>query len=173
MTIDTVYNVQPQPPEPAHTRWFPAGAITLGIEHRDVDPEGLAATYGDDDAAMAEIDEHSPDGGFHDTGVSIHVNGTDDGHEYLRFDLFEGEPHYHYVRPSGDHNHVVPIDPVAQGDLFDFAFGCLRHRLDAMLRHAGGAAVADALDAEVQRPVIDEVEVLARRLGDSGGSGGS
>ena len=30
MVIGTVYKVQPQPPEAAHTRWFPAGAVTLG-----------------------------------------------------------------------------------------------------------------------------------------------
>ena len=162
--LGVVYQVQPQPPEPEHTRWFPAGAVTFGVEHRDVDPAGLAATYADDPAAMAEIEEKSPEGGFYDSGVSLHVNGTDDGHEYLRFDLFEGEPHYHYVRPSGDHNHVVPIDPVAHGDLLTFAVGCLRERLEPMLRHAGGDAVADALDPGVQGPVIDEVEALARRL---------
>jgi hypothetical protein len=162
--LGVVYQVQPQPPEPEHTRWFPAGAVTFGVEHRRVDPQALAATYGDDPAAMAEIEQHSPEGGFHDSGVSLHVNGTEDGHEYLRFDLFEGEPHYHYVRPSGDHNHVVPVDPVAHGDLLAFAFRCLRERLGPMLREAGGDAAADALDPAVQHPVLDEVERLARAL---------
>lgn len=164
MDVGIVYKVQPQPPEPAHTRWFPAGAVTLGVEHRAVDPEGLAATYGDDPEAMAEIAEHSPDGGFEDSGVSIHVSGAADGHEYLRFDLFEREPHYHYVRPGGNHNHVVPVDTVAHGDLVAFAFGCLRERLAPMLRHAGGDAVATGLDPAVQGPVFDEVEALARQL---------
>jgi hypothetical protein len=159
--VGVVYNVQPQPPVAEDTRWYPAGAVTFGVEYRVVDPDALAATYGDDAAAMAEIVENSPAGGFSDTGVSIHVNGTDDGHEYLRFDVFDGEPHYHYVRPSGDHNNVVPFDPVADGDMLPFAIGCLRSRLGEMLRHAEGGQVADALDPAVQGPVIDEVEAAA------------
>jgi hypothetical protein len=156
-----IYNVQPQPPVEEDTRWYAAGAVTFGVEYRVVDPEALAATYGDDAAAMAEIIEKSPEGGFADTGVSIHVKGTDDGHEYLRFDVFEGEPHYHYVRPSGDHNNVVPFDAVAHGDMLPFAVGCLRERLGEMLRHAEGDEVADGLDPAVQGPVIDEVEAAA------------
>ena len=152
-----VYNVQPQPPVAEDTRWYPAGAVTFGVEYRVVDPAALAATYADDPEAYAEIVEKSPDGGFSDTGVSIHVNGTDDGHEYLRFDVFDGEPHYHYVWPSGDHNNVVSYDPVASGDMLPFAIDCLRSRLGDMLRHAQGDAVAAALDPAVQGPVIDEV----------------
>jgi hypothetical protein len=156
-----IYNVQPQPPVQEDTRWYPAGAVTFGVEYRVVDPEALAATYGDDAEAMAEIVEKSPEGGFADTGVSIHVNATADGHEYLRFDVFEGEPHYHYVRPSGDHNNVVPFDAVANGDMLPFAIRCLRERLGEMLRHAEGDPVADALDPAVQGPVIDQVEAAA------------
>ncbi len=161
--VGTVYQVQPQPPEEANTRWLEAGAIVIGVEYRDVDPQSLESTYADDPDAWAEIVANSPDGGFADTGVSLHVRGAADGHEYLRFDLFDDDPHYHYVRPSGDHNNVVLLDTVAQGDAFDFAFGCLRDRLAAMLRHAGGDPVADTLDAAVQGPVIDEVEAIARR----------
>ena len=32
--------------------------------------------------------------------LAIHVLGTDDGHEYLRFDVFDREPHYHYLHPA-------------------------------------------------------------------------
>lgn len=165
--VGTVYQVQPQPPDPANTQWFAAGAITFGVEYRDVDPEGLAATYESDPEAWAEIVANSPEGGFADTGVSLHVNGTEDGHEYLRFDLFDDDPHYHYVWPSGDHNNVVPYDDVANGDVFPFAFGCLRQRLDTMLRHAHGDAVADQLVASVQEPVIDAIEKVAYEARDS------
>jgi hypothetical protein len=165
--VGVVYQVQPQPPEADNTRWFPAGAVTFGVEYRDVDPEALAATYASDPEAWAEIVANSPDGGFSDTGVSLHVNGAEDGHEYLRFDLFEDDPHYHYVWPSGDHNNVVPFDAVAYGDVYDFAFGRLRERLEAMLRQAHGDAVADRLDPAVQGPVIDEIEALARQVRDA------
>jgi hypothetical protein len=156
-----VYHVQPQPPDPHSTRWIDAGAVRFGVEYRDVTPESLAATYAGNDSDMAEIVEHSPVGGFSDEGVSIHVCGTADGHEYLRFDVFDDEPHYHYVRPTLDHNNVVPFDPVADGDMLAWAIGRLRTRLADMLVHAGGASVSEALDPAVQGPAIDEVERLA------------
>lgn len=159
--VGTVYQVQPQPPDASNTQWFPAGAVTFGVEYRDVDPNGLEATYGSDPDAWAEIVENSPTGGFTDTGVSLHVCSTDDGHEYLRFDLFDDDPHYHYVWPEGDHNQVVPYDSAAMGDVFVFAFACLRERLDTMLRHAHGDVLADSLVAEDQGPVIDLVESVA------------
>lgn len=169
--VGIVYQVQPQPPEPENTRWFPAGAVTFGVEYRDVDPEALAASYADDPEGLAEIVAKSPEGGFSDTGVSIHVNGSDDGHEYLRFDMFDDDPHYHYVRPTGDHNNVVPFDQVAHGDVLPFVFSSLRDRLDPMLRHAQGEGVADALDPAVQGPVIDEIEALARLVRAAHGPG--
>lgn len=162
--IGTVYKVQPQPPDPEHTRWFPAGALVLGVEYRDVDPESLAATYREDNEAMAEILEHSPDGGFFDSGVSIHVRGAHDGHEYLRFDVFEDDPHYHYVWPQGDHNQVVAYDQAAHGDMLDFALRCLRHRLAPMLEEANGTHLVTALDPAVLDPVIDQVASLARAV---------
>lgn len=168
-----VYNVQPQPPVEEDTRWFSAGAVTFGVEYREVDPAALAETYGDDATAMAEIEANSPEGGFVDAGVSIHVKGTADSHEYVRFDIFDGEPHYHYVRPSGDHNNVVEYDAVAHGDMLDFAIGRLRTRLAEMLTHAGGESVAAELDPVVQSPVIDDVEQLARRARSGAGRSAS
>jgi len=158
-----VYNVQPQPPVEADTRWIEAGALTFGVEYRDVDPASLAATYGTDDAAMDEIEEHSPEGGFVDQGVSIHVRGTDDGHEYLRFDVFDAEPHYHYVRPTGDHNNVVEHDVVANGDMLRWAIERLRSHLTEMLTEAGGAELARHVDPALVAPVIDEVAAMAEQ----------
>ena len=111
-----VYNMQPQPPVEENTRWFEAGVVTIGVEYREVDPANLVETYKDSAEDMAELRERSPEGGFTDEGVSLHVRSTEDGHEFVRFDVFDGEPHYHYVRPTGDHNNVVSFDPVADGD---------------------------------------------------------
>jgi hypothetical protein len=161
--LGVVYAVQPQPPDPNDTHWFEAGAVSLGVEYRSVDPDSLAATYGDDPKAMAEIIANSPDGGFFDTGVSIHVCGTDDGHEYLRFDCFDADPHYHYVAPSGDRNHVVPYDAAAHGDVLTWAVDRCRTRLREMLIQAGGAHVADKLDSAAIGPVLDVVAALATK----------
>ena len=159
--VGIVYNMQPEPPDGANTRWFEAGAIKLGLEYRVVDPERLAEAYAGSAADLAELEAHSPEGGFSDRGVSIHVVGTEDDHEYLRFDAFEDDPHYHYVRPSLDFNHWVPFDAVAGGDILDFSFRCLRERLAAMLEYAGGEAIAKRLDPGRIASALEEVERLA------------
>lgn len=160
-TIGHVYQVQPQPPDEAGTRWIDAGPLTLGVEWREVDPSALAETYAGRPGDMAEIEAFSPDGGFSDVGVSLHVRGTTDGHEYLRFDCFDDEPHYHYIAPSGDSNRVVQFDPVAGGDMLAWALERLRTRLPEMLAAAGGAALAAEVDPAALTPALDEVGRLA------------
>ena len=77
---------------------FAAGAVTLrrGVP-RPRSRESLDETYKDNPEHLAELREQSPEGGFADEGVTIHVFDADDGHEYLRFDVFDDEPHYHYI----------------------------------------------------------------------------
>jgi len=94
--IGKVYGIPPQPHVEEDTRLVPAGAVTFGVEYRDLDPEMLRATYAGNEAQLAELEEKSPEGGFYDEGVSIHVFDAEDMHEYVRFDVFAGEPHYHY-----------------------------------------------------------------------------
>ena len=156
-----VYNMQPQPPVEENTRWFEAGVVTIGVEYREVDPENLVATYKDSAEDMAELRERSPEGGFTDEGVSLHVRSTEDGHEFVRFDVFDGEPHYHYVRPTGDHNNVVSFDPVADGEMLPWALDRLRRRLGDMLTEAGGGDLAPRLDGALLGKVVDEVGSLA------------
>jgi hypothetical protein len=165
--IGKVYNIPPQPPDPENTRYLPAGAITFGIEYRDVDPESLAATYADDPEQLAELEEKSPEGGFSDEGVSIHVCGTDDGHEYVRFDVFDDEPHYHYIHrtPTGAEvvNNVIDFDTAAHGEMLPWAIGCLRTRLPAMLTEADGSHLVPRLDTHLVARVIDDVERIAEK----------
>ena len=165
--IGKVYNIPPQPPAPANTRYLPAGAITFGIEYRDVDPESLTATYAEDPAQLAEFEEISPEGGFSDEGVSIHVCGTDDGHEYVRFDVFDDEPHYHYIHrtPAGAEvvNNVIDFDTAAHGEMLPWAIACLRTRLPAMLTEAEGGHLIPQLDADLIGGVADEVQRIAER----------
>jgi len=159
-----VYKVQPEPMDPAACTRFEAGAVTLVLEYREVDPERLERAYADRPEDLAEIRKFSPEGGFTDTGLSIHVVGARDGHEYLRFDCFQDDPHYHYVHRGGDRNHWVPFDPVSGGDMFGFALGCLRERLATMLDYAGGGDVASALDRQRVLPAVDALEKKARAL---------
>ena len=51
--VGKVYGIPPQPPVEENTRTFPAGAVTFGVEYRDLDPEGLEETYKDNPQYLA------------------------------------------------------------------------------------------------------------------------
>jgi hypothetical protein len=162
--IGKVYNIPPQPPVAARTRDFPAGAVTLGVEYRDVDPEALRATYAGNEAHLAELEQRSPQGGFFDTGVSIHVCAADDGYEYVRFDCFDDEPHYHYIHRTPDGsvvNQVIDFDTVAGGDMLAWALERIRTRLPEMLTTAGGAALAARVDQSAVDAALEQVRTAA------------
>jgi hypothetical protein len=169
--VGQVFNMPPQPPVLEHTRTVSAGVITFGVEYRDVEPESLTETYAANADHLAELEARSPEGGFSDEGVSIHVCATDDGHEYVRFDIFEEEPHYHYIHntpPDAEIvNNVIAFDAVAHGDMLPWAIERLRTRLPAMLTAAGGERLAARLDPALVDPAIDEVDAMARRARDA------
>ena len=156
----TVYTVPPIPPDAEHTTVVDAGAISIGVEYRLLGDAELAANY--EGEQMDEIQGALDGNAVEDNGVSLHVLGTEDGHEYLRFDLFEGEPHYHYIEPSGEKQTIVDYDPVAMGPMLPWALGQIRHRLGAMLERAGGEALVPRLDASRIDASLVEVEKLAR-----------
>jgi hypothetical protein len=162
--IGKVYGIPPQPPFPENTTYLPAGALTIGVEYRNVDPGGLIETYKDNPEHLAELLEKSPEGGFTDEGVSIHVCGTDDGHEYLRFDVFDDDPHYHYIH-AGDEivNNVIDFDVLAHGEMLTWVIERLRTRLPEMLPHAKGERLVPLIDQAQLDPVIDQVEAIASK----------
>jgi hypothetical protein len=160
--IGKVYGIPPQPPVAENTRYFPAGNLSIGVEYRDLDPEGLVETYKDDPAYLAELLERSPEGGFSDEGVSLHVCGAEDGHEYIRFDAFLVEPHYHYNhRGEPIVNNVIDFDGAAHGDMLPWALGCIRSRLDTMLPQAGGNHLVEGLDRDAITSALEQIEPLA------------
>jgi hypothetical protein len=160
--IGTTYAIPPQPPVPEHTRYFGAGNLSLGVEYRDIDPEGLVATYRDNPAHLAELLERSPAGGVTDEGVSLHVCDAEAGHEYLRFDVFDNGPHYHYNHGGPEVvNTVVDFDVVAHGEMLPWALDRIRNRLPEMLAEAGAGALVDGLDRDAVNRAVDEVAVIA------------
>jgi hypothetical protein len=95
------------------------------------------------------------------------VCGTDDGHEYVRFDVFDDEPHYHYIHrtPAGAEvvNNVMDFDSTAHGEMLPWAIGRLRTRLPAMLTEAEGGHLVSQLDSELIGRVVDEVQHIAEQ----------
>ncbi|MDG2308270.1 MAG: hypothetical protein P8R42_27140 [Candidatus Binatia bacterium] len=158
--MGTVYTVPPIPPDERHTTWVPAGVLSIGVEHRLLDDAELAANYGG--AQMEEIQANLKGSAVNDNGVSLHVKAVADDHEYLRFDLFEHEPHYHYIEPSGEKQTIVQFDSVAMGEMLPWALHQLRHRLNEMLAFAGGTELSARVDSEALEAGLRRVEELAR-----------
>ena len=129
-----------------------------------MNPANLQATYGSSEFE-AELFERWPEGGFTDEGVSIHVTDAADGHEYLRFDVFDAEPHYHYVHktPPGAPpvNNVVDFDVASHGEMLPWTIRCLQTRLPEMLVEAGAAHLVDQLDQSAVDRAIETVATMA------------
>ena len=122
-----------------HGATVTAGAITFVVEHRTVQQEGIETG-----------------------GPTVRVLGGDDGHEYLRLDMFHVSPHYHY-EPPDEPERVLMLDTDAEGDAVDWGIAKLRDRLAPMLVAAGGQDLVAALDVATLTAALDDVESLVRR----------
>ncbi|WP_420638662.1 DUF7700 domain-containing protein [Candidatus Poriferisocius sp.] len=164
MEIGHVYEMPPMRPDDAHTTYFPAGVIKIGVEFRDLTPEALVEYYGGDEDYVEELRRTAPLG-IEDRGVSLHVFDADGHWEYLRFDLFEDAPHYHYNHLGGGRNHIIPFDETAHGPIADWAVAKIRSgELAPMLAQAGGAELAARLDPKALATAADDVAAHAADL---------
>ena len=166
MEIGHVYEMPPMRPDDAYTTYFDAGAIKVGVEYRDLNPEALMEYYEADEAYIEELRRTAPLG-IEDRGVSLHVFDADGEWEYLRFDLFEDAPHYHYNHLGGGRNHIIPFDETAHGPIAEWAIDKIRTGgLAPMLSQAGAPELADALDPDVLAETADKVASLTADLKD-------
>ena len=159
------YRTLPVPAFEEHTVRFTAGAVTIGVEYRVLDEATILDFYGPD--ARAKFDNVAPagmDGVVEEDGLCIHVFGTDDGHEYLRFDCFDDAPHYHYLEPHEPRNVVIDYDAVADGPILDWTLRALRTRLREMLRYAGAPELATSVDTKQVAAALPGVAEEAARV---------
>jgi len=157
----TRYAVMPIPPVTAHTRFFSAGAVRIGVEYRLLD-DAIAQAH------MREVDTASayPQAtGVDDRGVSLHVFAEQDGEqrEFLRFDCFVEDPHYHYISWRARTNDMVHVDPITDGDALAWALERIRTRLPQMLERAGAPEVARRIDAAALEEALPRVTEAAYR----------
>jgi hypothetical protein len=151
------YDVVPIPPVPEATTYLDVGALSVGVEYRLLTDELVDGAIDAERREAAGIEHDRPKQGLDDQGWSLHICDAETGKEYLRFDGFEGDPHYHYIVP-GEYNVVVPFDDVAHGPFRPWAFGCLRDRLPAMLREAGAKELADRVDQDTINAALPTIE---------------
>lgn len=157
--LGNYYDMMPIPAIPEHCISLDAGPLRLVVESRQLTDELAHAAMS---AAIEAEADRREELGLDDYGATLHVYGTDDGLEHLRFDCFENEPHYHYVRNADGGNLICRIDQHAEGDPIDWTLDRLRKRLPEMLEFAGVpelAADARAHNAAIDA-VIDEVAEL-------------
>jgi hypothetical protein len=147
------FEVMPIPMVADHCITVDAGAVQLVVESRRLTNEIIEDTY----HGGNEKDVH-----FDDYGATLHVCGTADGLEYLRFDCFENEPHYHYIQQGVGANVVVRIDELAVGDPIEFSLACVVDHLPDMLRNCGVADLADEVSGQLDavRDGVDAVREL-------------
>lgn len=138
-----------------------AGPVTFVVEARNLTREAIIQN----EVVQGRSDGIDHDYDVLDGGASLHVLGSDDRVEYLRFDCFDNEPHYHYIRAAEGRNIVVRFDNVAEGDPLDWTVSRVRHRLPDMLEHVGAHELAEHVrkaSSDVSRGV-DELNVLLVR----------
>lgn len=147
-----------QPLVEENTRYVHAGVLTFAVEYRVLTEQVDHTVWSESDAQA-----------FDDRGVTIHVLDAQTSAEYLRFDCFAEDPHYHYIWPSGGNNpgnnpnEVVRFDPNANGNMLEWTLDRLRLNLAGMLSNSGGAHLALQLrDPAVVATAVTEVDQLAR-----------
>lgn len=169
----TKYDRMPIPPVDAQTTWIDAGAVKIGVEYRLL-TDAIAAANDVIAAAGASIEAASVSSPvpLDDRGVSLHVFSAGAApQEFLRFDCFDEDPHYHYISWSAMSNEMLHLDPIADGDPLAWALERIRTRLPQMLARAGAADVAARVEpAEIERalPRVAEAAYRARYQSDAG-----
>ncbi len=171
MSSFTRYSVMPIPPIEEHVTWFDAGAVRIGVEYRLLNDAIAAAA----DLPAADGDERGQTTDLDDRGVSLHVCGEQDGEEreFLRFDCFEEDPHYHYVSVRETSNVVAHLDPVAIGDPLTWSLERIRTRLPQMLQQAGASELAARVEPTAVEEVLPRVTEAAFRMRYAGAGDGA
>lgn len=156
----TSYDIMPIPPVEAQSERFEIGPLSIWVEYRLLD-DAIAAAH----VVTENYDGDIP--AIEDRGVSLHVFGEPaPGRpqvEFLRFDCFDEDPHYHYVSYENSTNEMVHLDPHAHGDSLEWALDCIRTRLPQMLERASGATLAARVELRRVEEALPLVAAAAYR----------
>jgi len=90
------FKFMPIPMIEHNAEWFDAGAVSFAVEVRVL-------------AGMGEASGEGAGGG------TIHEFSPDHQEEWVRFDCFDDEPHYHYLDQRAKHNTVWTYDDAVNG----------------------------------------------------------
>lgn len=158
------YDVMPIAMVPEACIEVPAGPLTFVVEARRLTDEAIHESSHAQGRRFPVPDATGVDDG----GATLHVLGTADGLEHLRFDCFENEPHYHYIDNAHGANTVVRLDDAAEGDPTRWTLERVRTRLPEMLEHAGVPALAAEARA-AREEILASVPRVEQLLGQASG----
>jgi hypothetical protein len=136
-----------------------AGPVLFAVEARQLTKAIIAEAR-----SLSPTNEPTLIQTTNDFGASLHVLGREDGLEYLRFDCFRHNPHYHYIFQRKQENRICRFDDIAEGDPIDWTIARLRDRLPEMLEFAGEAELSNVTRSELPtiiRAVEEVVELLS------------
>jgi hypothetical protein len=154
------------PPIAENTVEIMVGVLTIGIEHRALTDALVDQHYEQFGAEGAKFVEASRERRsflpLDDTGISFHVCDAESGFEYLRFDAFAEDPHYHYIYEGG-YFIVVRFDENAHGSCLEWIYSALRSRLPDMLTYAGAGELAAKVRQEDIDAAFPEIVATARK----------
>lgn len=166
-----VIHYQMIPHIPEDTEYFQVGPLTIGVESRLLTDGTTAAIQ----EGLGSIDVETirrlkaeyiqSNSGLHDGGVSLHVFGKPNGElvEYLRFDCFKRDPHYHYGYVDSDPDQRF-LDTVADGDPLTWSLERLGTKLKDMLHHAGAHEEASTINQADLDEVLPKVKNAAEKI---------
>lgn len=149
------FSVMPIPIVEDHCVEIPAGPVTFVVEARRLTVDDIVRNEESQGVSDGLVHDYSVDAG----GASLHVLGAENRMEHLRFDAFDHEPHYHYIRNDSKVNVVVRLDDIAEGDPLAWTIRVVRSRLPEMLAYAGAPELGEAV-----RAASDEVAAAVEQL---------
>ena len=150
------------PPVEENMHQFDAGRLLIGVEDRRFTNDILRAHVGSNTKMVV------PETTIDDGGISFHVFEQSSGVEYLRFDCFRDNPHYHYLVPGIRGVVVIPYDRIANGAMESWVLVALRSRMPELLRGAGGFDLADGVSLSDLDMALDNVQELVSSLAHEG-----
>lgn len=167
LPLGTRWKGRPIEPVPEKTVYLESGPLRIGVEYRFLNDdviEGDLASRAEDTFPVDSdgVQAGTTLRGFDTEGLSLHV-GDHAGNEYLRFDFFADDPHYHYVMP-GDGHVVIMYDEAANGPMWNWAMDCLRDRLGSMLNQAGAEDLAQQLGGLDFDDTVSGIEEVANAI---------
>jgi hypothetical protein len=129
------FTFMPIPMIETNAEWIDAGPVSFAIEVR----------------VLAGMDEAAGAGAG---GGTIHIFSPDHEEEWVRFDCFDDEPHYHYLDQRARTNTVWTYDDAVNGPMGAWAVAALRANLPAILRCAGAGELAEAVERDGVDPAV-------------------